>query len=183
MTKLFFFVLLDMLTIQVLNAQSLYKGNGNVSFISDAPLETVKAHSTKLDGIIDLNKKTFAFTIDVNSFEGFNSPLQKEHFNEHYLETKKFPKSMFTGNIISELNCSENCDQMIICKGKFTIHGITKIETIHVHFKKSKQKIDIQSDFEILLSDYNIKIPKIVQAKIATDIQLKVQIQLIQMNE
>ncbi len=183
MTKFFYFVLLDLFVFNTIIAQSLYKGNGNVSFISDAPLETVKAHSTKLDGIMDLNKKTFAFTIDVNSFEGFNSPLQKEHFNEHYLETKKFPKSMFTGNIISELNCSENCDQMIICKGKFTIHGITKIETISIHLKKTNQKIDIQSNFEILLSDYNIKIPKIVQAKIATDIQLKVQIQLNQMNE
>jgi polyisoprenoid-binding protein YceI len=183
MTKNFYFSFLFFLTLNSILAQSLYKGSGNVSFISDAPLETVKAQSTKLNGLIDLDKKTFAFTIDVSSFEGFNSPLQKEHFNEHYLETKKFPKSTFTGNIISELNCTGNCDQIIICKGKFSIHGITKIETINIHLKKTNQKIDIQADFEILLSDYNIKIPKIVQAKIATDIQLKVQMQLNQINE
>ncbi len=183
MTKNFYFTFLTFFALYLLQAQSLYKGSGNVSFISDAPLETVKAHSTKLNGLIDLDKKTFAFTIDVSSFEGFNSPLQKEHFNEHYLETKKFPKSTFTGNIISELNCTGNCDQIIICKGKFSIHGITKIETISVHLKKTNQKIDIQSDFEILLSDYNIKIPKIVQAKIASIIQIKVLIQFNQINE
>ena len=57
MTKFFYFVLLYLFVFNTIIAQSLYKGNGNVSFISDAPLETVKAHSTKLDGIMDLNKK------------------------------------------------------------------------------------------------------------------------------
>lgn len=156
-------------------AQSLYRGNGNVSFISDAPLEIIKAESNALDGIIDASNMNFAFTIDMTSFEGFNSPLQKEHFNEHYLDTKKYPKATFLGTIITSENCDNGCDTDAICKGKLTIHGVTEIVTIPVHLTIDDDTLNISGEFFVKLSDYNIKIPRIVQAKIASEIKVTVE--------
>ena len=156
-------------------SQSLYRGNGTVSFISEAPLETIKAKSKELVGIVDASNMNFAFSIDMISFQGFNSPLQKEHFNEHYLDTKDYPKATFVGSIITNENCDNGCDTDAICKGKFTIHGVTKIVTIPVHLNIDQDALKISGEFFVKLSDYNIKVPRIVQAKIATEIKVTVE--------
>lgn len=162
------------LLFNVLYAQEIYTGKGTVSFVSEAPMEKVQAESTQLEGIIDVSKKNFAFVVDVISFKGFNSPLQREHFNEHYLETDKFPKITYSGNYISDADFSKITETSIICKGKFTIHGITQIEIIKVQLKKVNNDFHIEASFTIKLSDYNIKIPKIIQAKISNEIAIKV---------
>jgi hypothetical protein len=60
---------------------------GSISFTSNAPLETIKATSVKMKGLIDESKKTFSFIVPYRSFEGFNSETQREHFNEKYMES------------------------------------------------------------------------------------------------
>ena len=49
--------------------------HGKASIKSEAPLELIKAESNTLRGAIDPASKSFAFTIRINSFEGFNKPL------------------------------------------------------------------------------------------------------------
>lgn len=157
----------------------IYTGQGTVSFVSEAPLEIIKATSTELKGIIDLQNKTFAFTFQVNTFEGFNSPLQKEHFNEHYLETALFPKSNFIGNIIGWDDCKDNCTQSIYAKGKLSIHGITQVVNIpiEISFSPVDKTINAETDFSVELKDFDIHIPLILEAKIARTIQINVQVE------
>ncbi len=42
--------------------------------------------------------------LKVNSFKGFNSALQKEHFNENYMESENFPYASFEGKIIEDID-------------------------------------------------------------------------------
>jgi hypothetical protein len=69
--------------------------SGKVSFKSEAPLELIKASSEKLAGILDAGKKSFAFLVPMSSFNGFGKPLQKDHFNENYIESDKYPNAKF----------------------------------------------------------------------------------------
>lgn len=79
-------------SMTVLQGQSrLSTENGRISFKSDAPLELIEAASGELKGIIDPSRNAFAFSVNIQSFQGFNSPLQREHFNENYMESKKIP--------------------------------------------------------------------------------------------
>jgi polyisoprenoid-binding protein YceI len=160
-------------------AQTLYKGNGTAAFISNAPLEVIKGESNKLAGIVDTSSMNFAFKINVASFEGFNSPLQKEHFNEHYLETSKYPDATFLGTLITTEDCTNGCETEAVCKGKFTIHGVTQIITIPVILKLDDTILKISGQFTIKVSDFNINIPKIVLAKIASEIEVKVAINML----
>src|SRR5688500_7889636 len=73
---------------------------GSINFTSNAQLELIKASSDKVQGLLDPNNNQFAFAVDIKSFQGFNSQLQREHFNEKYLESEKFPKARFSGKII-----------------------------------------------------------------------------------
>jgi len=164
-------------TLSVLGQESaLYLGTGKVSFVSDAPLETITATSNELKGVLDLSKSTFAFSFQVATFQGFNSPLQQEHFNEHYLETSRFPKAAFTGNMIGFVPCSELCDQEITARGKMTIHGVTKVISIPVKLSYNPEAGDLkaQARFEAVLEDYDVDIPVILAAKISPVIQVDV---------
>ena len=92
---------------------------GHVSFTSEAPLEVIKANSKQLRGAMNLDENTFAFVVSTRSFEGFNSPLQKEHFNEKYLESDLYPNTTFTGKIIEKIDFSTPGEYKLRAKGTF----------------------------------------------------------------
>lgn len=81
-------------------AQRYIVQKGQISFTSNAELELIKASSDKIQGLIDPQTNQFAFSIEVKSFRGFNSELQREHFNEKYIESERFPTARFSGKII-----------------------------------------------------------------------------------
>jgi polyisoprenoid-binding protein YceI len=155
--------------------QELYvTRNSKVEFVSDAPLETIRASSEKLTGLIDADKRTFAFTIPIKSFTGFNSPLQQEHFYENYMEEKAFPDSKFEGKIIEQIDFSHDGNYTVRAKGKLKIHGVEQERIIKVQLRILKGVIYSNSSFTVLLSDYNITIPKVVFQKISEEIKVTV---------
>ena len=58
-----------------------FTDSGHVEFSSDAPLEYIQASSNELAGILNINDLSFSFTVSMVSFQGFNSALQRTHFN------------------------------------------------------------------------------------------------------
>jgi len=143
-----------------------------VSFHSNTKQELIKATSDQLRGIIDGEKRTFAFTIALKTFDGFNSPLQKEHFNENYLESDKFPTATFSGHIIEEDDFTKNGTYNIRAKGKFVIHGVEQERILQGDLTVKNGNIKLACIFTVLLSDHDIKIPRIVHEKLASEIKV-----------
>ena len=154
-------------------AQLYQATEGNVKFISDAPLELIKAQSSKLTGLLKLTDRSFAFAIPMNSFEGFNSDLQKTHFNENYVESVKYPLATFEGKIIEDIDLTTIGEYDVRGKGKFIIHGVEQIRIIKCHLSVHNGKISISSKFSVLLADHNIKIPTVVSKKITEEISVE----------
>jgi polyisoprenoid-binding protein YceI len=148
--------------------------NGKISFRSDAPFEIIKASSDELMGLIDISKNNFSLKINVYSFEGFNSPLQKEHFNENYMESDKYPYASFSGKIIEDVDLSADGDYEIRAKGNLTIHNVSRERIIKTTVTVKHNTISIHSSFTVLLSDHNIPIPKVVYQKLANEIKVEV---------
>lgn len=148
--------------------------DGNTKFTSEAPLELIKAQSAKTTGVIDCAAKNVAFSIEIDSFDGFNSGLQKEHFREDYMETVKFPKATFKGKIIEDIDFSKNGTTSVRAKGNFAIHGVEKEKIVKVKVTVKDKTILIDTTFEVPLEDHNIKIPKVVNQKIASVIKVEV---------
>lgn len=156
-----------------------YKTNtGTVEFISDAPLELISAKSEKLKGILSTEKSSFAFEMDISSFIGFNSPLQSEHFKENYMEVDRFPKATFTGSIIESVDFTLPGKYNVRAKGKFDIHGVKQPLMLNITLKVKESTIIADCEFDILLKDYEIDIPRIVNKKIADLIHVKVHVEL-----
>jgi polyisoprenoid-binding protein YceI len=156
-------------------AQDIYEVNsGTIIFNSKAPQELINASSAQLKGVVDARKKTFVFKIAVASFQGFNSPLQQEHFNENYMETNKFPEASYSGKIIEDVNLLADGSYDVRVKGKLKIHGLEQERIINSRIVVKNGKISIASDFIVSLADYSIKIPRVVYDKLAPDINVSI---------
>jgi hypothetical protein len=171
-----------LISIMTLNISSLLAQGGNIfsttsgkiSFQSDAPFELIKASSKDLKGLLDVSKKTFAFKVRMETFEGFNSALQREHFNENYIESDKFPEASFDGKIIEDVDLTKEGTYTVRAKGNFSIHGVSQERIIKSDVVVKDGKINIHSAFSVLLSDHNIPIPKVVKDKLSEDIKVDV---------
>jgi hypothetical protein len=155
-------------------------GKSEVTFLSRAPLETIEASSTALKGVIDPATRTFAFSMPMKSFRGFNSELQQEHFHENYLESVKYPVSTFTGKIIDEFDPNVPGRYEIRAKGIFTVRGIPRERILKGIVEVKPGTLLLNVDFTILLDDYSIRIPRLVYQKIAPEIEVNLKAELSQ---
>jgi polyisoprenoid-binding protein YceI len=149
--------------------------SGEIRFTSNAQLEVIQASSSQLKGIIDSSSNQFAFRVNIVSFQGFNSSLQRDHFNENYLETEKYPTASFTGKIIEQIDWSVDGTYDVRAKGELEIHGQKQTRIIKSKVTIRHGKLDIESAFVVPLADHNISIPRIVSQKIATEIEIHIK--------
>ncbi len=168
-----------LLTTSKLSAQVHYgTDKGSIQFKSDAPLELIQAVSTDMKGIIDTEQKAFAFSVEMRTFQGFNSPLQRVHFNENYLETNRYPKASFSGKIIENIDWDKNDTYEVRTKGKLIIHGQEQERIIRGTLKVSNGMIQLRSAFTVLLEEHQISIPKIMFQKISEEIEVIIEADL-----
>jgi polyisoprenoid-binding protein YceI len=165
-------------SVHVFYAQVYICKDGITKFTSEAPLELIKAQSNKTTGVIDCATKNVAFSILIDSFDGFNSALQKEHFQENYLESAKYLTATFKGKIIEDVDFNKPGTVTVRAKGNFMIHGVEKEKIVNVKITVKNKELSVETSFEVPLEDYNIKIPKVVNQKIASVILVEVKANL-----
>jgi len=156
-----------------------YTKTGKVSFYSKAPLEEIEGKNKTVTAVVDSKTGGIQFAIQMKGFE-FEKQLMQQHFNENYVESDKYPKAEFKGTIAnnSQINYKKDGTYNAKVKGKLTIHGVTKdVETTGT-LKVNGGKIDANSTFNVLISDYNIKIPSIVKEKVSDSIKITVDCNL-----
>ena len=155
-------------------AQKKYEvTSSRMAFTSDAELELITAASSRVQGLIDPETNQFAFYVDVNTFQGFNSALQREHFNEKYMESEKFPRAKFSGKIIEPIDLTVDGTYSVRAKGDLDIHGRKQTRIIKSRVIVTKGMITIEAQFFVPLADHDISIPTIVSQKIATEIEVE----------
>jgi len=168
------------LTVSVSFGQGkFYTKTGKISFISKAPLEEIEGKNKTVTAVVDSKTGAMQFAVQMKGFE-FEKQLMQQHFNENYVESDKYPKAEFKGTISnnSAINYSKDGSYPAKVKGKLTIHGVTKdVETTGT-LKINGGKIDANSTFNVLISDYNIKIPAVVKDKVSNTIKITVDCDL-----
>lgn len=160
-------------------AQKNYTKNGNISFFSKTSMENIDATSNQVMCVLDAATANLQFSVLVKSFS-FKKALMQEHFNENYMESDKYPKSTFKGTIadISNVNFTKDGTYNVSVTGDLNMHNVTKKVTTPGTVTIKSGKISITSVFSVLLSDYNIEIPKVVEGNISKTIEIKVNVAL-----
>ena len=139
---------------------------------SKAAFEPIKAKNNSSISIIDIENGGIAALIYIKDFN-FRLGLMQEHFNENYLESNKFPKSTFEGDIKDfDFNKLTNDFKNYYVQGKLTIKGVTQIVNTEAQLRLIDEKLELKCNFNILLSDFKIKIPRVVFKKIDEKVKI-----------
>lgn len=175
--KRFFLLLSLVLTVQIASAQKFLSKNGHIWFYSSTPLENIEAHNNQVASIVDASTGELVFNVLIKSFE-FKIALMQEHFNENYMESDKFPKASFKGKItnLSAVDFNKDGTYPAEVTGDLTLHGVTKPVTTKGNFTVKGGTVTATSKFIIQPADYNIVIPKLVEGKIAKQIDVNIDI-------
>jgi polyisoprenoid-binding protein YceI len=156
-------------------AQKLVSKNSHIWFVSNTPLENIEAHNRQAVSMLDPVTGELVFNLLVKSFE-FKIALMQEHFNENYMESDKYPKSIFKGKIINNSVINYNKDGIYKAEvtGDLTIHDVTKPVTTKGTIEVKGGSVTTRAEFIVKPSDYNITIPAIVENNIAKEVQISV---------
>lgn len=143
-----------------------------VRFTSTAPLETITAANERVKGVLDRTDRTFAVQVPIVDFAGFNAPLQREHFNENYLVSRTWPTATFSGRIIEAVDLGAPGRHEVRAKGTLIIRGEAKERVIPCTLEVGAQGIRVRSRFEVPVADHGIRIPRVVEQKVAPVVQV-----------
>ena len=90
------------------------------------------------------------------------------------MESDKYPTARFNGKIIEDQDLTIDGVYEVRAKGNFMIHGVTQERIIKCKLTVSNHKILVTSNFALLLSDYDIPIPRVVYQKLANEVKVEV---------
>ncbi|MEQ1554981.1 MAG: YceI family protein [Ferruginibacter sp.] len=159
--------------------QSIFTKNGKTLFFSTTSVEDIKATNNQTICLLNLQTGELQFSILNKGFR-FRKALMEEHFNENYIESNKYPKSTFKGTLldIDKINFTKDGVYAVTAIGDLFIHGITQKVSAVGNMNISKGLVTIISKFKIVLSDYNISIPKTVLKNISPNIEISINCNL-----
>ena len=165
-------VLFALISITAFAQQKYFTKSGKVTFYSKAPLEDIEAKNKNAVSVFDVTTGKIEVSILMKAFE-FEKALMQEHFNENYVESDKFPKSVFKGmiNDLSKVDLIKNGKYNTTVSGKLSMHGETRDVTAPVTFTVNNGIINAISEFKVVLEDYKISIPSIVNDKIGKEVR------------
>lgn len=161
-------------------AQKYKSDKSTVTFYSEAVIENIEATNSKAQSVLDITNQNIVFSIPIDEFV-FEKELMKEHFNEKYMETEKFPKSIFSGKF-SGFDIDKKGKQNVAANGKLTIHGVERKIEVEGVMVVEGDKIKLNSNFKIKLKDHKIAIPQLLWQNIAEEVEVKLVFEYTKIN-
>jgi polyisoprenoid-binding protein YceI len=156
------------------NSQSRYfTKTGLISFSAGTSVEDVEAINKSVTSVFDVTTGQIEFAVLIKGFE-FRRGLMQEHFNENYMESEKYPKSVFKGKFedVSKINFKKDGSYPTVVKGVLDIHNVKKEVEVPGTIKVENGVISSEAAFKVLLEDFGIKIPGAVKDKISPTVEI-----------
>lgn len=171
--KILINILLIILMIQASSFGQVFMTlNGQTSFFSETPLENISAENKNTLVALNITTKEVAVRIQNVAFK-FPNKLMEEHFNENYIESEKYPLSVFKGKIVENIDLQKQGTYQVSVKGILDMHGVKQERIIKAQIIVDSESISVTSDFNVNLQDHKIDIPKLVFEKIVESIAIK----------
>lgn len=140
--------------------------------------EEVNAKNESVTAIFDTEKNEIASLALIRGFR-FKNSLMQEHFNENYIQSDLYPKAIFQGEIVDfEIDVLNNTAKEYTIKGVLEIREQKKSIASKIRIQKVNGVISLQGSFKVLPSDFDIRIPKIVENKIAKEVLVRFDFKL-----
>jgi hypothetical protein len=156
MKKILSLLIVTILGSSMLHAQKIWETkNAQVRFIAqkDQDIDAVnKEAASRLEpnGVISFTMLSKGFHFDMGKME--------EHFNEEYMESDKFPKVFFNGQItnISTVNFKKEGKYPVAITGTMQVHGVNKAIQTNGTIEVKNGVVKATSLFTVTLKDFGI---------------------------
>ena len=99
MQKQIFLLVMCLISATGFTQNRYFTKSGNIVFNAGTMLEDIEGVTNTSSSVFDANTGQIEFAVLIKGFE-FKRALMQEHFNENYLESDKFPKSIFKGRAV-----------------------------------------------------------------------------------
>jgi hypothetical protein len=162
-------------------SQIYFTKSGHISFDATTPSspEKVAGDNRTVTCVLDTKSGALQFSVLMKGFE-FERALMQEHFNENYVESGKYEKADFKGNVLQNESITYGIDGTypVKVKGILNMHGENKEVESDGKLLVKNGKINATAVFTVLLSDYKISIPGLVADKVAKVARISVDCSL-----
>lgn len=147
--------------------------NGKIVFSSPTDDDVKAVNNEVTSRIADNGQITFSLLI--KGFR-FKYAEMQEHFNDQYLESNKFPRADFRGNIVNlkEVNFTKDGSYKVTVKGDLTMHGVTKNVTANGTIDIKAGKPVAGCEFDVSVKDFNVDAAK-VTSKVTIEVSCQYQ--------
>lgn len=170
-------ILALLLITQIAIGQKYFSKTGKITFTSEAPMEKIEASNSSASTVIDMSTGNLEWAVLVQGFR-FEKSLMKEHFNENYMESTKYPKATFKGRLDNPaaINLAKDGTYPVTVTGQLEIHGVSQTVSAQGTVTVKKGAITAaNSKLTIALADYKIEIPKLVGDNISKTVDIVIQ--------
>ena len=166
------------------------KGHADVRFTLDAPLDSIVGVTDAVSGSAHFDPETGAisggrFTVDLGTFRTGIS-LRDEDLREEFFEVSKFPNAILEVQRIerkSEGKPPLGQIEQGTAVATLLLHGVDRPVRIPVQFQAvqagGRSVLHLKGAFKLILSEYNIKRPKVLFLKLGEVARVDVQATLI----
>ncbi|MFD2865770.1 YceI family protein [Mucilaginibacter antarcticus] len=167
-------LLLAWLSSLNLAGQTLFASKkAQVSLFSSAPIEDISAATSSGNVIYNAATGELMFSVPINTFK-FPKSLMQEHFNSDYLESDKYPRATFKGEIQGKPDLTKDGTYPITVAGELDVHNVKQPRTIPGTLTVSNGVVTMSSEFMVRCVDHKIDIPRLVFKNIAERIKVTV---------
>lgn len=155
-------------------AQNIYVSKTTaITFFSSTPMEDIEGKSTTANSVIDIKSRNIVFKVANTSFQ-FKKKLMQEHFNENYIESDKYPFSIFRGKITDDVDLNKDGSYEVNVEGSLDIHGVTKAYQSKATIVVAKGMISARTTIRVKIEDHQIEVPSIVFKNIAEFVDVRI---------
>ncbi|GMV06574.1 MAG: hypothetical protein AMXMBFR53_28500 [Gemmatimonadota bacterium] len=153
-----------------------------VRFLSRASIEEFEGVTDRIDGYVLLDAPSLAearggegtavyLEVDLASLDT-GIGLRNRHMRDNYLHVARFPFAVFEGRV-EGLREVGGGGYRVSAQGMLTIHGVARERQLTCRVDAEGRGYRAQCGFEVLLSDHDIEIPKVMFLKLANEIRLE----------
>jgi polyisoprenoid-binding protein YceI len=143
-------------TLQAKAIKTFSTTKAQIQFDAGGGVEDIKAANNQAEASIT-TEGVVKFKLAILGFK-FSDALMQEHFNDSYLESKKYPTAAFSGAItnIKDIDLAKDGTYKAAVTGNLTMHGITQKIITNATLTVQNGKLKAQSSLTLKMDDYKI---------------------------
>jgi polyisoprenoid-binding protein YceI len=164
------------------------QAENTVRFVSRAVIEEFEGVTERIDGFVYLaaphlesglggDGTEFYFEVDLASLDTGNT-LRDRHMRDNYLEVREYPYATIEGRLGSVQGNSAEGFQVAIV-GALGIHGVSRRVSIRCEAEEEGPGYRVRCAWNVLLSDFDIEIPKVMFLKLANEVRIELDFVLV----